>query len=431
MAEDSSNAGQNGKASKLPNGFPLFRHDSGRWCKKVKGRFCYFGKVSDDPKGDRAIRLWLEQKDSLLAGRKPREVSAGVTVEALGFAFLDSKQRLVETGELSPRSLENYRQVCKRLAEILGRHRAVADLNADDFRDMRSTMANGVGVVTLRNIVRQTRMVFKYGFDAGLIEKPVRFGADFKIPAKRHVKRERRLAGKRMFAADELRAMIEAAPQPLRSMLLLAINTGCGNTDCSELQQSDINLKTGWMDYPRRKTETDRRAKLWPETVSAITEAVKLRPRASTAIDEGCVFLTKFGQRFVRIGEGGGPIDAVAAEFTKLVKSPRCPKCGTVNRVGREKTVASCRGCKWEPEDGEEWGAIGRHGFYAIRHTFQTIADESKDFPAVRQIMGHADASMSAEYRENISNERLEAVADLVHRWLWPEVSKPAKPRRK
>ena len=51
--------------------FPLFRHATGRWCKKVKGRFVYFGKVADDPKGNAALALWLDQKDALLADADP------------------------------------------------------------------------------------------------------------------------------------------------------------------------------------------------------------------------------------------------------------------------------------------------------------------------------------------------------------------------
>ncbi len=39
--------------------FPLFPHATGRWAKKVRGRFCFFGKVADDPKGEKALELWL------------------------------------------------------------------------------------------------------------------------------------------------------------------------------------------------------------------------------------------------------------------------------------------------------------------------------------------------------------------------------------
>src|SRR5262249_25782331 len=71
--------------------------------------------------------------------------------------------------------------------------------------------------------------------------------------------------------------------------------------------------------------------------------------------------------------------------------------------------------------------------FYALRHSFETIAGESRDQVAVDAIMGHTDESMAARYRERISDERLEAVTDFVHRWLFPPAKKdrkrPAKPK--
>ncbi|MEZ6145059.1 MAG: hypothetical protein R3B91_06425 [Planctomycetaceae bacterium] len=47
--------------------------------------------------------------------------------------------------------------------------------------------------------------------------------------------------------------------------------------------------------------------------------------------------------------------------------------------------------------------------FYALRHTFETIGGESRDRVAVDAIMGHVDPSMGALYREQISDDRLQA----------------------
>lgn len=60
-----------------------------------------------------------------------------------------------------------------------------------------------------------------------------------------------------------------------------------------------------------------------------------------------------------------------------------------------------------------------RLNFYALRHTFRTVADEARDQPAANAIMGHAGESMAAVYRERISDERLRAVSDYVHEWLF------------
>ena len=46
-------------------------------------------------------------------------------------------------------------------------------------------------------------------------------------------------------------------------------------------------------------------------------------------------------------------------------------------------------------------------GFYQLRHTFRTIADATKDFPAIRLIMGHVDSSIDDTYREEISSSQL------------------------
>src|SRR3954463_6857380 len=81
--------------------FPLFPHATGRWAKKIRGQMVYFGPLSDP---DGALDKYLAEKDALHAGRKPREVSAGVTVKELCNQFLNAKLGLVRSGELTNRS---------------------------------------------------------------------------------------------------------------------------------------------------------------------------------------------------------------------------------------------------------------------------------------------------------------------------------------
>jgi len=70
--------------------FPLFPHATGRWAKKVRRKLVYFGKVANDPKGEAALVLWLDQRDDLLAGRTPRSKVETFAVEDLCDTFLNA-----------------------------------------------------------------------------------------------------------------------------------------------------------------------------------------------------------------------------------------------------------------------------------------------------------------------------------------------------
>ena len=58
-------------------------------------------------------------------------------------------------------------------------------------------------------------------------------------------------------------------------------------------------------------------------------------------------------------------------------------------------------------------------GFYSLRHTLPTWADETRDQHAVHCIMGHALPGMSGIYMEEISLEHLRAVVEHVRRKLF------------
>src|SRR5438552_5621334 len=98
-----------GKPAKPYPEFPLTAHPAGYWCKKIRGKLHYFGPWSDP---DAALAKYLKQKDDLHAGRKPREATDGATVHELVNKFLNQKQALVGSGELSPRTWADYKEAC-------------------------------------------------------------------------------------------------------------------------------------------------------------------------------------------------------------------------------------------------------------------------------------------------------------------------------
>lgn len=383
----SKTAARSGKArpQKPRKDFPLFPHAAGYWAKKVRGKLVYFGKVASDPKGESALALWVDQKDDLLAGRTPRIHRDGLTVRDLCNAFLTSKKQLVSNGELSPRTWSDYHATCERIIAAMGKTRLVDDLASDDFDKLRASVAKRWGHVALSNEINRVRVVFKYAYDASLIERPMRYGPTFKRPSAKTLRQARHAKGARMFEARHIRRMLKAAGPQLRAMILLGINCGLGNNDCGTLPLSALDLKGGWLDFPRPKTGMPRRCPLWPQTLEAVKAAIAERPEPKNAIHRGLVFITKQGGTWAK-DTSDNPI---SKEVTKLLKPLGLHRPGL--------------------------------GYYALRHTFETIGGEAKDQVAVNAIMGHAPHGndMSAVYRERISDDRLQAVTAHVRRWLF------------
>lgn len=373
--------------------FPLFPHD-GRWTKKVLGKLKYFGKVATDPKGEAALQLWVKRKDALLAGRTPSDMRQGLTVEDLADHFLNAKRHLLDTRELSVRTYADYFSTCKRLVDLFGLIRLVDDLRPEDFDKLRASIGKTRRAVALGNEVQRVRSVFRFALEQGLINVPIRFGQGFKKPTRKTLRKERAAKGSRMLETAELGAAIVGADVQMRAMILLAANGALGQSDLSSLPMTAFDLHRGWLDYARQKTGIARRIPLWPETVAAIQEVIKNRPKAKDPKDDGLLFITKYGQRWVKFNKSGTPADALGQEFAKLLTTLGIKRAGV--------------------------------SFYAIRHTWRTVADETRDFPAIDLIMGHADNSMANAYRERIGDERLVAVVSHVRGFLFPTAGNAA-----
>ena len=275
--------------------FPLTRHPRGYWCKKVRGKIHYFGRTDDDPEGEKALALWLEQKDDLLAGRVPRIKREGLTIKFLLNHFLTAKQARVDSGEILSQTWDEYHATCKLIEQAFGLDRFVDDLRVEDFQQLRASMAKKWGPARLANQIQRVRSVFKYAYDNDLIDNPMRFGSEFEKPSAKTMRKERAKKGLRLFQPNELKAMLEAASPQIKAMILLGVNAGFGCTDCATLPLRALDLKHGWMNFPRPKTGVSRRCPLWPETIDAIKAAVKCRP--DDLEDETLKDLVFVGQR--------------------------------------------------------------------------------------------------------------------------------------
>lgn len=385
--KNSITASSTGKPTKPTPDFPLFPHATGRWAKKIKGRLVYFGPWSDP---QAALEKYDQQKDDLHAGRKPKHDDPDHgTIKELCNGFLRAKRSMVDSGELTERSWQDYKAATDLIVAHFGKWRLLTDLDIDDFAKLRNKMAKKWGPVTLGNTIQRIRVVFKYAFDAGLIDRPIRYGPGFKRPSKKTIRIDRAKKGAKLFTADEIRRLLgwppwrEAAGIHLHAMILLGINCGFGNADCGTLPLTALDLDAGWVNFPRPKTGIPRRCPLWPETVQAIRESLAHRPDPRDEKHAGLLFVTKYGLPWAKDTAD----QTLAKEFGKLLRKLQI-------------------------------GARAGLGFYTLRHVFRTVADEVKDQPACDLAMGHESPHMSSVYRERISDERLKVVTDHVRAWL-------------
>jgi integrase len=334
------------------------------------------------PLAVRRLRREAALKDALHSGRKPRDVGGGGTVLELVDSFLIHKQALVNVGELSPRTWVDYKVACDQLVAAFGKRRPLDGISTDDFSQLRNELAERWGPHRLGKMIQSIRCVFKFAFEAGAISSPMRHGPGSKRPSRKVMRLNRAKQGPKLFTAEEIRGLLAVAGPSMKAVILLGINAGFGNSDCGKLPLAAVDLEAGWVTYPRPKTGVARRCKLWPETVEAIQDALAERMAPKGKANAALVFITKYGESWAKDGSD----NPISKEMRKLLDAT---------------------------------GISGHRNFYALRHTFRTVADETKDQPAVDFIMGHEMQHMATAYRETISDGRLQAVADKVREWLF------------
>jgi integrase len=382
--------------------FPLFPHNNGQWAKKINGKRYYFG-VWDDPTA--ALNRYLEQRDDLFAGRKPRPKDPeAATIRDLLNAFRRTQESRFKSNQITGATHHDYVRICDRLAKFFDLNRQIGDLDGQDFTLLHEKISRTRSGTSIANIVRLTRIVFKYAFDEELIDKPMRFGPVFRLPSPATLRREKNRRGPRMFQREEVLSLLDAAKLPVRAMILLGINCGFGNSDCAALTCDRLNLEDGWISFPRPKTGVQRICKLWPETIAEIRKWQSRRSQLAIPPEEKLLFITKRGQGWI----GKPNSNPISAEFRKLTRK------AFETQDLRQKPRLPAKG----------------FGFYTLRHTFATIGAEVKDLMALKVVMGHIPGDILGEaYIENVERQRLENIANHVRQWLYGKPTKKPRPR--
>ncbi|TWT95775.1 tyrosine-type recombinase/integrase [Neorhodopirellula pilleata] len=372
--------------------FPLFPHPCGKWAKKIKGKTCYFGHW-DNPQG--ALQEFYsrnhdtapvqpEMRSEPDDDATPRFEDDGLLrLQEACDLFLSAKFQKCQSLEITQVTYKEYVKTCERILRFWDSRRVVESLKPSDFLAYKTDRLKTCNVQTVGNEITRVKTLLKWLWDSELTIK-IAVGPDFRKPSRKVIRRLRRIEGTKLFTADQIHALLAESGSVLRAQIFLGINCAFGNTDCQSMPQSVIDnaIKAEWIDYARVKTEVDRWCPLWPETIAALKEATSVRDAV----------LARTNSRF--------------GEFAFLLANG--------NRLGLDSVRITERFAA-----ARKNAFIQRGGFYWLRHTFATIAGATTDQVAVNSIMGHVDATMAANYRHHISNERLLAVTNKVRDWLF------------
>ncbi|MEX0884994.1 MAG: tyrosine-type recombinase/integrase [Phycisphaeraceae bacterium] len=403
--------------------FPLSPHpSSGRWYKKHKGRRHYFGKLADG--WEAAYAKYEAEWPDIVAGREQQPTSSreGLTLREGVNLWLAARVEDGNAGTIAASTVSAYHRIGRQVVDELGGGVPISRLKPDDFRRLAHTYRGTMAPTPARKAFVVTRQIFTWLFHNEHIDAPPRYGTDFKL-SKLESRRTSRRSNGATFTAEQVRTLLHAAQHGvagdsdrgiegvrgtphLYAMVLLAINGGYTQRELAMLRLDDVDIENAIIDHYRGKSEARRTVPLWPETVEALKASIANRPTPKREA-EGLLFVTANGmawqrERMIeRKPEKAGDkaelrfqrVDAIAHQFAKLCKA----------------TGARVEGA----------------GFGHLRHTHRTISDEAGDPHAAMRIMGHDVPGISRHYVADISRERLEAVANHVRGWLWPE--QPAK----
>ncbi len=335
---------------------------NGQWRKKVKGKQYYLGPWSEP--------LLAEQRYEEILRTAPQQCTEPLTIAELCTAFIESSESKHHRGELSKSALDKYDTACRLTVSVMGRDTLAADVGPEHFRQLRKAIGDDLAPTTLSQKITICRLIWNFAERNQYIDRRVAFGDDFTLPPSRTIRKyreeKRQNLGAKFFEPAEIEQLLSAADDRMKAAILTGLNAAYGPEDLLHCKPTNLNGR--WLEMPRGKTGIARKAYLWDETFEAINKI-------------------KTGQTIFGVRQWGTHNRDVTYYFRKLQKEVGCYR--------------------------------RNRGFYALRSTFRTVADANGDRTVIDSVMGHADNSMGAIYRQHIDDERYISVSDYVRRWLF------------
>jgi integrase len=364
---------------------PLCRHTSGQWCKKINGKFYYFGTDLE-----KALLSYSKSKENLRAGLGKIDDSPDLPLHELADLYYDHKKQQVAIGEFSDRSLQEVKKTLVRLCGVMGRTSDPASWNQDAYQRIKVKLlepvsrkkgTGGRGAVqkrshvTVNGDIRRIKAFLNWLRNSKYLP-PAEPGCALSEFSSRITRLERHQSSSGPLPASHIRSILSKCNVYFLPVVYLGINGGMGVGDISRITLDQLE-DLPWLNCPRNKTGTPRRIYLWPETIKAIKASISRRKESSHL---SAALLTSHGTPWQHDSQDAG------------------------TQMFRKARIAA---------------KLKKGSFYDLRRTFQTVGDETMDFPAVSFCMGHTPSAsdMSSRYRQ-VSDERIKKVCLHIRSWL-------------
>lgn len=305
----------------------LTKSSDGRWRKQIDGKMRYFGSVNSNVNRsykDAELRYFEFMTDREV--KQPVEVKvAKLTVEDFGEKYLQSCFTRYERGDISATWFEKVRISVCHFVDYLQTDLPLSKLNEmhlDDYRNY--TLSLPISAATDKSISPWTaksrldivKLMIKWGYQMALIETlPRNLDGYAKITIPEPIVNR--------FSREEIRTLYSSASERTKMYILLALNTGAGQSDISDLRVSEVFIEEGRIIRKRTKTKVHCEFALWARTI----EMLKIHGNLDGAPNDR-VFLSKSGHPLVReyfIDDKFKRTDAIRSAFFRLMKKTKVP----------------------------------------------------------------------------------------------------------
>ena len=330
----------------------MYAHRNGKWAKKISGKTYYFAEWHD-PNEALAEYFRNYANGAMPVTSMAREMNESkTTLLELCDRFYESKANKVACGELSQRTLADYRLAANFLLQHESPGKLIDSFGPDTFMRLNTALAQRYGITKRGNMIIYIRSIFRYAEKNDLTEKRVKFGDNFSKPRKSLYRKHRAEQGVQIFKPEEIRELMNCQQPILRACICLGINGALGNTECAMLKLKEIDLANRTIKRLRHKTSADMLIWLWPETIEAIERVLDERPKPAGPQFRDYLLLSPNGRGIL---DANGHDSFVAKKFN---------------------AICEFKGFK--------------HRFYSLRRTFKTVACRAASTGASKRRSGAA-----------------------------------------